>query len=408
MTSRLLGFYALPIKERLRVIARLCNLAPEEIRVLESGDGLSLDQVDTMIENALGILPLPLGVATNFQINHRDYLVPMSIEEPSVIASASNAAKIVRKAGGFRADASERRMVGQIQVVNCPDFVESRERVINQADELLNLANQSQPKMKSRGGGALSIDVRLLNHDVGDSGPEMLIVQVIIDTRDAMGANVIDTMMEAIAPAVEQITEGTVYLRILSNYTDRCLARAQCAIPPELLETAKFPGVEVRDRIVAAYAFAEADLYRAVTHNKGIMNGIDAVAVSTGNDWRAIEAAAHAYATRSGRYRPMTRWFIGADGELVGSLELPMPVGIVGGSIGSNPSVGVALKILHVSQATELAEVMVAVGLAQNLAALRALVTEGIQKGHMALHNRAYHHLPTDDGKKRDAYERRE
>lgn len=399
MTSRLPGFYALPIKERLRVISKLYNLAPEEIRVLESGDGLSLDQVDTMIENALAILPLPLGVATNFQINHHDYLVPMSIEEPSVIASASNAAKIVRKAGGFRAAASKRRMVGQIQVVNCPDFVESRERVINQADELLNLANQSQPNMKARGGGALEIEARLLNHDVGDGTLEMLIVQVIIDTRDAMGANVIDTMMEVIAPVVEQITEGTVYLRILSNYTDRCVAYAQCAIPPQLLETARFSGVEVRDRIVAAYAFAEADVYRAVTHNKGIMNGIDAVAVSTGNDWRAIEAAAHAYAARSGRYRPMTRWFVGTGGELVGSLELPMPVGIIGGAIGSNPAVGVALKILQVTKATELAQVMVAVGLAQNLAALRALVTEGIQKGHMALHNRAYRDLPMEVGK---------
>lgn len=402
MTSRLPGFYTLPIEERMRIIASLCDLTPEEAGALEPRGGLRMEQADKMIENALGILTLPFGIATNFQINHHDYFVPMVVEEPSIVASASNIAKIVRKAGGFSAEASERAMVGQIQVVNCPDFLESRDRLVSRTEDLLNLANQAQPTMKARGGGALELEVRILNHNLADRWPEMLIVQVIVDTRDAMGANVIDTMMEAIAPEVEQIAGGTVYLRILSNYTDRCLARARCAVPHELLATDVLSGEEVRDRIIAAYAFAESDIYRAVTHNKGIMNGIDAVAVATGNDWRAIEAAAHAYAARSGRYQSMTQWATGPDGELVGSLELPMPVATAGGSSAVNPGAHVALKILQVSHAAELAQVMVAVGLAQNLAALRALVTEGIQKGHMALHARAHRPASFGGGERRD------
>ena len=297
MTSRLPGFYALPVEERLRVVAELCGLTPEEVQSLAPGGGLSTERADKMIENALGILALPLGIATNFQINGRDYLVPMSVEEPSIVASASNMAKIVRTAGGFATEASERRMVGQVQVVNCPDFLEGREKLMGRAQALLDIANASQPKMKARGGGALELDVRLLNHQSQDPWPEMLVVQVIVDTRDAMGANVIDTMMEAIAPEVERISGGTVYLRILSNYTDQCLARARCTVPPALLATDRLSGEEVRDRIVSAYAFAESDVYRAVTHNKGIMNGVDAVALATGQDWRAIEAGAHACAS---------------------------------------------------------------------------------------------------------------
>ncbi len=396
MTSRLHGFYTLPVEERMRIISNLCDFSAEEDRVFEPGGGLAMDQADKMIENALGVFTLPIGIATNFQINQRDYVIPMVVEEPSIVASASNVARIVRKAGGFTAQASQRRMVGQVQVVNCPDSAQSRTRLMNRKQDLLELANQAQPKMKTRGGGALDLDVRILNQESPGSWPEMLVVQVAVDTRDAMGANVIDTMMEAIAPAVEKISGGAVYLRILSNYTDQCLAQARCAVPAALLATETLPGEEVRDRIIAAYGFAELDVYRAVTHNKGIMNGIDAVAVATGNDWRAIEAGAHAYAARNGGYRSMTQWGIGPNGELTGSLELPMPAATVGGSIAVNPSARTALKILKVSDAAELAQVMVAVGLAQNLAALRALVTDGIQKGHMALHARARTPAPSE------------
>ncbi|NMP23680.1 hydroxymethylglutaryl-CoA reductase, degradative [Sulfobacillus harzensis] len=389
MTSRLPGFYTLPVEERLRLIASLCDLTPDEAHALLPGQGLSLDQADKMIENALGVFVIPFGIATNFLVNGESHFVPMVVEEPSIVASASNTAKIVRKAGGFTATSTGRQMVGQVQVVHCSDWESARQRLLQKKGELLARANEARPTMTARGGGALDLDVKVLNGN-GDRGwLPMLVVQVTIDTRDAMGANVIDTMMEAIAPDVEAITGGTVYLRILSNYTDTCLAQAQCTIPAELLGTKTLDGVEVRDRIIAAYAFAELDIYRAVTHNKGIMNGIDAVAVATGNDWRALEAAAHAYAARGGRYRSMTEWEIGEHGELVGRLELPMPVATVGGATSVNPVAKTALKLLNVTHAAQLAEIMVSVGLAQNLAALRALVTEGIQRGHMALHARA-------------------
>lgn len=389
MTSRLPGFYSLPVEERLRLVTALCDLTPDEAQCLLPGHGLTLEQADIMIENTLGVMTIPFGIATNFLINQESRFVPMVVEEPSIVASASNVAKIVRKSGGFAASSTGRRMIGQIQVLRCADWQTAQDGLLAKKADLLGRANASHPAMQARGGGALDLEVKLLD-DQGDSGwPPMLVVQVAIDTRDAMGANVIDTMMEAIAPDVEAITGGVVYLRILSNYTDACLARAQCTIAPELLATDTMEGEEVRDRIIAAYAFAERDLYRAVTHNKGIMNGIDAVAVATGQDWRALEAAAHAYAARQGRYRSMTQWKQGENGELIGNLELPMPVGTVGGATRVNPVAITALKILNVTHASELAEVMVSVGLGQNLAALRALVTEGIQRGHMALHARA-------------------
>lgn len=390
MVSRLPGFYRRSVEERLRTISTLCDLTANETSVFLPTGGLGPDQADTMIENAVGTFTLPIGIATNFRLNHRDYLIPMVVEEPSIVASASNVAKIVRQAGGFTATASERRMVGQVQVVDCLNFEVSRHRLLDNKQELLERANQAHPKMQARGGGALDLEVRYIHPESGTPWPAMLVVQVFVDTRDAMGANVIDTMMEVLAPIIEAISGGTVYLRILSNYTDRCLARARCTIPSELLSTDTLSGEAVRDRIIAAYGFAELDVYRAVTHNKGIMNGIDAVAVATGNDWRALEAAAHAYAARNPvGYRSMTEWAVGPNGDLVGSLELPMPVATVGGSITVNPGARAALKILQVTSATQLAQVMVAVGLAQNLAALRALVTDGIQKGHMALHARA-------------------
>lgn len=389
MTSRLPGFYKLSVEQRIERLKQTVGLSPAEEQALLPGNGLSLQRADQMVENAIGVMTLPMGLATNFRINGRDYLVPMAVEEPSIIASASNMARIVRQAGGFVASATARHMIGQVQVVDCQDFLTARQSLIDNQNSLLAIANASQPNMRRRGGGAVSLEVRHLNAESDRQWPEMLVVQVVIDTRDAMGANVIDTMMEAIAPEVERLSKGTVYLRILSNYTDQCLARAECNIPCDYLATEELSGREVRDRIVAAYAFAQSDVYRAVTHNKGVMNGVDAVVVATGNDWRAIEAGAHAYAARKGHYGSMSEWGVGPEGQLRGVLELPMPVGIVGGAIGVNPTVNVAHKILHVQDAAELAQVVVAVGLAQNLGALRALVTEGIQKGHMALHARA-------------------
>ena len=389
MISRLSGFHLLSMKDRVQKIAELRQLSREDRLTLQAESNLGRDLADRMVENAVGTISLPVGIATNFQINHRDYLVPMAIEEPSVVASASSMAKLVRNAGGFIAQASSRRMVGQIQLTNCADPKDARTRILSHSKDLLHLANQAQPNMAARGGGALEVDARVMdsssqiNHEAG-----MLAVQFVIDTQDAMGANVIDSMMETLAPTIAQITGGTVNLCILSNYTDQCLAHAQCHVPAVLLGTQSMDGQEVGRRIVEAYMFAEEDIYRAVTHNKGIMNGIDAVALATGNDWRAIEAAAHAYAVHSGQYRPLSRWEFNGE-ELIGSLSLPLAAGIVGGATGINPAAGVALRILGVSQATELAMVMATVGLAQNLGALKALVTDGIQKGHMVLHARA-------------------
>jgi hydroxymethylglutaryl-CoA reductase len=311
----------------------------------------------------------------------------MVVEESSVIAAASNGARIVRAAGGFLAQAQGRLMIGQVQIVECPDLTAAERALLQASERLLEEANDAQPGMLARGGGAREISVRRVAYSGTDRTD--LVLHLYVDTRDAMGANTVNAMTEAIAPSVERVAGGRVLLRILSNYTDRCLARATCDIPPGLLATGALSGASVRDRIVAAGQFAEADVYRAVTHNKGVMNGIDAVLLATGNDWRAIEAAAHAHACRAGRYTALTRWAVGAHGHLHGEIELPMPVGTVGGSIGVNPAVRTALGLLRVETAGELAQVCVAVGLAQNLAALRALVSEGIQRGHMALHARS-------------------
>ncbi len=389
MTSRLPGFHRLTLNERVQQIAVLRLLSAEEILALRSDSGLGNSRADLMVENAVGTVSLPIGIATNFLINGQDYLVPMAIEEPSVVAAASNVAKLVRGVGGFQAEASSRLMIGQIQITHCTDPSAVRSKILSHREELLHVANQSQAKMVARGGGAREIDVRVLEtDDIGRDKKGMLVVQVTIDTRNAMGANVIDTMMETLAPRIAKISGCTINLSILSNYTDQCLASAQCQIPISLLGTPHMSGEEVGHRIVDAYRFAELDLYRAVTHNKGIMNGIDAVALATGNDWRAIEAAAHAYAAREGLYRPLSRWEF--DGKMLkGFLTLPLAAGIVGGAININPTSGVALKILGVSEAQELTMIMVSVGLAQNLGALRSLVTDGLQKGHMALHARA-------------------
>ena len=280
-------------------------------------------------------------------------------------------------------------MIGQIQVVGCEDFPKAKETLLKEKEMLIKAANDAYPSIVARGGGAKDLDVRILNDDAQSAYSKMLILHLYIDTCDAMGANIINTMVESLAPTVEELTKGKVYLRILSNYADQCLAKARCVIPPELLKTGDFSGEEVRDGVILAYEFAASDPYRAVTHNKGIMNGIDPVVIATGNDWRAVEAGAHAYASRNGIYTSMTEWYKDEEGNLVGELELPMSIGTVGGATRVHPLAKFALDLMEIQSSRELAEVIVAVGLAQNLGALKALATDGIQKGHMALHSRS-------------------
>ena len=385
-SSRLGGFYNLTPEERQRIVADWAALSPEQRVLMESA--LTLAQADKMVENVVGSYALPLGVATNFVVNGRDILVPMVIEEPSVVAGASFAARLARAAGGFRAETTEPLMIGQIQVLDLKDLEGAADAVLAQKDRLIALANRVDPVVVSLHGGARDIEVRIIEES--PVGP-MLVVHLIYDCRDAMGANMVNTACEALAPLVEEVTGGRVNLRILSNLADQRLARASCVIPVKELETPESPGSLVAEHIVEAYALAAVDPYRAATHNKGIMNGIDAVVIATGNDWRAIEAGAHAYAARSGQYRSLSKWSLGShagDVALVGSLEMPLAVGTVGGATRVHPAARLALQIVGAHSARELAEVIVSVGLAQNLAAIRALATEGIQRGHMALHAR--------------------
>jgi hydroxymethylglutaryl-CoA reductase len=383
-TSRLSGFYALNVEQRADRVAGWAELDEEERAVLV-GAGLTVDRGDQMIENVVGVHALPLGIAANFSINDRDYLIPMVIEEPSVVAAASFMAKVVREAGGFRTCSTEPVMIGQIQVLDLLDPWAARFDLLCQRDRLLDLANQTDPVVVSLGGGARDLEVRA--YDTTPVGP-MLVIHLLYDCRDAMGANTVNTAAEALTPLIEEITGGRVHLRILSNLADRRLARAKCVIPPELLAFGGYGGERVVQGIIEAGAFAAVDPYRATTHNKGIMNGVDAVALACGQDWRAIESGAHAYAAREGSYAPLSTWTRDRDGNLVGTLELPLAVGTVGGATRVHPGAEIALKILGVQTARELGEVMAAVGLAQNLGALRALSTEGIQRGHMALHAR--------------------
>lgn len=384
-TSRLPGFHNRSLDERAESVAAWAKLTPEEQAALVGQKGLPRELADKLIENVVGVFGLPLGIAVNFQVNGRDVLVPMVIEEPSVVAGASFMAKLAREGGGFRTSSTEPEMIGQIQVLDLADVKAARDAIIAHTDELMEIAACCDRMVVSLGGGPRGFEVRILEDTA--VGP-MLIVHVIFDCRDAMGANMVNTACEQLAEPIERITGGRVGLRILSNLADRRLARAECTIPSEALSFEDYSGEQIVDRIIEAWAFAAADPYRAATHNKGIMNGIDPIVIATGNDWRAIEAGAHAYAARSGRYTSLTEWSKDAHSNLVGRLEMPMAVGIVGGSTRVHPVAQVALKILAVNSARELAEIMVAVGLAQNLAALRALATEGIQKGHMALHAR--------------------
>ena len=383
-TSRLPGFYDLSVEERAARVAEWAGLDAAEQAVLR-GDGLDVARADQMIENVVGTHALPLAIAPNFTVNGRDYLIPMVIEEPSVVAAASYMARIVRDAGGFQTCSMEPVMIGQMQVLDVADPWAARFDLLSQKERLLELANEIDPVVVSFGGGARDVEVRVFT---GTPLGPMLVVHLLYDTRDAMGANTVNTAAEALTPLVEEITGGRVHLRILSNLADRRLARAKCAIPPTLLAFGDYDGREVAQRIVEAYVFAATDPYRAATHNKGIMNGIDAVALACGQDWRAIEAGAHAYASREGRYSSLSTWSLSREGNLVGTLELPLAVGTVGGATRVHPGAKVALKILGIQSARELAEVMAAVGLAQNLGAVRALATEGIQRGHMTLHAR--------------------
>jgi hydroxymethylglutaryl-CoA reductase len=385
MSSRISEFYKLSLTGRRQTLQRVAHLSDAQIEGLADNCGLTPEEADHLIENVIGVYGLPLGLAVNFRINDRDVLVPMVIEEPSVVAACSYAARLAREAGGFAAESDPPVMIGQIQVLDVPDLDAAAEAIQQAEDDIAGLVNAQSPTIVELGGGFRELEVRRFPDT--PAGP-MLIVHLLIDVRDAMGANAINTAVEAVAPMIEKWTGGRVLLRILSNLTDRRLARARCRVPASALARDDVPGAVVVRRIVEAQIMAEVDPYRATTHNKGIMNGIDAVIIAIGNDWRAAEAGAHAYAARSGHYGPLTEWRQTEHGDLIGSIELPLALGIVGGTTKAHPLARLALEILRVQTAGELAEVAAAVGLAQNLGALRALATEGIQAGHMALHAR--------------------
>ena len=386
--SRFPNFYELPIEDRIEAVFERGLISEEDYNMLKNQQQrLDLQSADKMIENVIGVMGMPVGLGLNFSINNKDYVVPLAVEEPSIVAALSSAAKIARESGGYTADATDPILVGQIQVVNIQNIEQARNNLLNRKEEILNLANSLHPRMVARGGGAL--DFKIKTYPMESFDGEMLIIDLHVNTMDAMGANLVNGMCEGIASLVETITEGEVFLRILSNLTDQSLASASVKIPAEALAIKGYDGERVRDGIIIASDFAHADPYRASTHNNGIMNGVDAVALATGNDWRAIEAGAHAYASRLGRYTALSKWSKNDKGDLIGQIELPIKVGIVGAPIESNPAVALNLRILNVDSATELSKVMAAVGLAQNFSALKALATDGIQKGHMTLHARS-------------------
>lgn len=378
-SSEFPGFFKLTPEKRLRFIAEFAHLDKRELLILRSSSPLKVDTADRMIENVVGLMPVPLGVAVNFLINGKDRLIPMAIEEPSVVAGASHAAKMARSKGGFWTSSTPPVMIGQIQVVECADPDRARASILASTKEILGKANEQDPVLVSKGGGAVGLEAKVIKTILWP----MVVAELLVNCGDAMGANAVNTMAEAVAPLIERVTGGHVYLRIISNLADKRLARARVTVAKEAVG-----GAEVVDGIINAYAFAAADPYRCATHNKGVMNGITAVVLATGNDTRAIEAGAHAYAARSGQYSPLTRWSKSAEGDLVGEIEVPMAVGLIGGATAVHPVAKVAVKILGVKSARELAETIAAVGLCQNLAALRALAAEGIQRGHMRLHAR--------------------
>ncbi len=378
-TSEITGFYKLSPREKLEAVKKFADLADEDVEIIRSMGGLELELANRMIENVIGAMALPLGVAVNFRVNGKDYLVPMALEEPSVVAAASNAAKMARTKGGFYTSDTGPVMIGQIQALDIKDPQGARLRILAAKEEILKKANEQDPLLVKFGGGARDVRVKVIESIVGP----MVIAELLVDCRDAMGANAVNTMSEAVAPIIERVTGGRVLLKIISNLATERLVRARTVVAKEAVG-----GEEVLDGIVEAYAFAAADPYRCATHNKGTMNGIIAVALATGNDTRALESGAHSYASISGRYRPLTVWEKNEDGDLVGTIEIPLAVGTIGGATKVHPMARTSIKILGVKTASELASVMAAVGLAQNLAALRALAAEGIQRGHMRLHAR--------------------
>ena len=378
-------FYQQSLSERLETLAESSDLTPKDMLAYQKNGGLDLDTANAMVENVVGLFSLPLGIAQNFIVNGREVLVPMVIEEPSVVAGVSFMAKLAKASGGFEAGMTSQEMIGQLQVLDLPDLNAGAKSVLAHKDELLQAVFDFHPSIQKYGGGPRDLQARILPEtEIGS----MLIFHLIVDVQDAMGANMINSMLEFLAPKIENLTGGRVGLRILSNLADRRLAWAHTRIACQNLAFDDFSGEEVRDGIIEAWAFAEADPYRAATHNKGVMNGIDAVVLATANDWRAVEAGAHAFAARSGQYRSLTHWSKAENGDLLGSIELPMALGIVGGATKVHPTAKANLKLMGVQSVTELGEIIAAVGLAQNLAALRALATEGIQQGHMSLHAR--------------------
>jgi len=380
------GFYKLTMDERVARIARAFELSRDEVASLHASGALPREVADRMVENAIGTMEIPLGLGLNFLINGREYAVPMAVEEPSVLAAVSFAAKAARAAGGFTAEADPQWMTAQIQVARYGDAGRARERVLEARDELLALADSLHPSLVARGGGARDVEVRVLPSP--DGGEDVFVVHLHVDVQDAMGANLVNTVAEGVAPLVEALTGGRVYLRILTNLADRRLARARCEIPVAEMADRGASGDDVCEGVVQASRFADADPHRAATHNKGIMNGVDPVVIATGNDWRAVEAGAHAFAARSGRYSPLATWRR-VDEFLEGTIELPLALGTVGGTLRVHPAARLALRLLGNPSAGKLAAIAAATGLASNLAALRALATDGIQRGHMGLHARS-------------------
>ena len=382
-SSRLPGFYELPIGERGKIAGHFADLSEQELADLASFSTINPAMVDVFIENGIGTFSLPLGVATNFQINRKEILIPMAVEETSVLAAASHGAKMAREGGGFVTESTAPIMTGQIQIFIEPEQLPSVDQALQDNKAMLvAYANRGQERLLQRGGGVKDMSWRYI--------PELegMVIHVDIDTRDAMGANIVNTICERISSVLPEIFSCDIGLRILTNLTDKRLAKASCRIPASYFTTKDVSGAQVVDRIIKAYLFADHDIYRAATHNKGVMNGIDPVVIATGNDWRAVEAGAHAYACRTGRYRPLTKWWKDEAGDLRGQLELPMAVGTVGGVTKLHPTAQAAMRLLGNPDACQLAEIICAVGLAQNLSALRALASEGIQRGHMSLHQK--------------------
>ena len=377
-SSRISGFYKMTLEERIKTLKEFAELTDDDVAILGKSAVLGMDRADHMIENVIGTFELPIGLVPNMTVNGKDVLVPLAVEESSVVAALANAAKMARSGGGFFTSSSGPIMIAQIQTVGVSDPFAAKLKILEKKEEIISRANEFDPVLVKLGGGCKEVEVRVLDSAVGP----MVITHILVDTRDAMGANAVNTMAEGLAPLIEGWTGGRVLLRILSNLADRRLARARCIVKRDAIP----PGPEVIDGIITAWAFADADPYRAATHNKGIMNGVSALVVATGNDFRAVEAGAHAYAARTGRYRPLTHWEKDQEGNLVGSIEMPLAVGLVGGATALHPMAKLVVKILGVKTAAELAEIAAAVGLCQNLAALRALSAEGVQRGHMSLH----------------------